>query len=338
MQELTTRYETGERLRDAILTVMAGGHPRMCVAFLGPSWVEDLFKGVLPKNAKVICDLRMGATVRAALKAGGAPNNKRLRHLPDQEMHGKIYLSDKGAVVCSANASKAALSGSNRIEDGIYVTPGSDMYHDICQQFALRFKVAKQIDQPAVDHAPLFGPAGQLPSGLTLINALRQNASAFKGIYFVCSTEVVDKAIRDAADQKLAEEDKYVSEGNTSSTARHEHFSNWGILPAEWPALFFSVHRGPRGGIHLSKNDSSRFLEGVQGTDGREIEDVFVSRRLDWNAIGPAFGDLPRLASLRDCRDELKTIFPTEESFKFYEGKILTGDKFVAHLPKNEEE
>ncbi|MBM3098588.1 hypothetical protein JRX38_11295 [Gluconobacter cerinus] len=334
MQKFMTRYETGKKLRDAILTVMTGGRPRMCVAFLGPRWVEDLFGGVLPKNAKVICDLRMGATVRAALEAGGAPNNERLRHLPDYEMHAKIYLSDKGAVVCSANASEVALSGLNRIEDGICVAPDSDMHQDICRQFEERFEVAKQIDQTALDEAPLFSRAPQLPSNLTLIEALRQNASAFKGIYFVCTTEVVDKAIRAAAGQRLAEEDKFVPEGNASSNARYEYFSNWDTIPAKWPALFFSIHRGRRGGIFLSKNYGSQFLKGVQGTDSTKLADVFVSRRLDWGAFGPAFGDLPRLTSVRVCQDELKAMFPTEESFKPYKGEILTGDEFLARLPK----
>ncbi|MFT9096764.1 MAG: hypothetical protein ABF459_16710 [Gluconobacter cerinus] len=158
--------------------------------------------------------------------------------------------------------------------------------------------------------------------------------SAFKGIYFVCSTEVVDKAICDAAAQKLAEEDEFVTEGNTSSNARYEYFSNWDTAPAKWPALFFSIHRGRRGGIFLNKNYGSRFLVGVQVTDSTEPADVFVSRRLDWSAVGPAFGDLPRLASLRDCRDELKLMFPTEESFKSYKGEILTGEEFLARLPK----
>ena len=109
-------YLTGVALKDAIGEIMAGDNPRMCVAFLGRTWPEELFEtGERPKDLRVICDLQMGGTVRAALKAGGAPDNPNLRHIKSKGMHAKVYLSDLGAVVGSANASKAAFDAS-RIE------------------------------------------------------------------------------------------------------------------------------------------------------------------------------------------------------------------------------
>lgn len=45
----------------------------------------------------------MQATTQAALIALGAPHNERLLHLDG--LHAKVYLSRRGAVVCSANAS-----------------------------------------------------------------------------------------------------------------------------------------------------------------------------------------------------------------------------------------
>jgi len=118
------KYLTGTGLAKRIRKVMAGDNPWMCVAFLGPTWAEELFdRATPPVGLRVVCDLRMGMTVQKALRIGGAPNNKRLRHLPDQQMHAKIYASDNGVVVCSANASRAALSSVDRIEDGVWLPP-----------------------------------------------------------------------------------------------------------------------------------------------------------------------------------------------------------------------
>jgi len=327
-------YLTGTELRERIRNLMAGRRPRMCVAFLGPNWVDQVFDGALPPKAKVICDLRMGATVRAALEAGGAPNNERLRHLADFEMHAKVYLSDEGAVICSANATRAALSGADRIEDGIWVKAGSATHQKIRKQFKERYEAAEQVDQAALDAVPIRVGVPGLPSGLTLVEALRRNSDAFHGIYFVCSTKSVDKAIRDAADRRLDEEDGEADPaGNVIRPGQREHFANWDKAPADWPALFFSVYRGLRGGFSVTKHDSSRFFEGVQRIDGGDPEDVFVSRKLDWRAAaGPAFGGLPRLAGHKKCKDELRAMFPTEGSFRPFEAKVLTGPEFAERL------
>ncbi|MBB3992752.1 hypothetical protein GGR95_000371 [Sulfitobacter undariae] len=64
---MSTKYLTGKRLANRIRLVMAGDEPKMCVAFLGPKWAEELFEdGVLPEDLRVVCDLRMGMTVRSA--------------------------------------------------------------------------------------------------------------------------------------------------------------------------------------------------------------------------------------------------------------------------------
>lgn len=323
-------FLTGQDLRDRIRKVMAGSRPRMCVAFLGPDWVEEVFEGKLPKAAQVICDLRMGATVRAALQAGGAPYNERLRHLPDSEMHAKIYLSDEGAVVCSANATHAALSGRCRIEDGIWVKAGGATHQKVCKQFQERYTAAKQVNKAALDRAPEYVGRPNFAEGLTLVEALRRGPIAFQSIYFVCSTNVVDPEVRTAASRLLDEEDGQSDpEEKAGRTGSRDYFSNWNIAPTDWPALFFSVHRGPQGGFYLSKNDSTRFFKNVQAIGKSDQEDVFVSRKLDWRAAGPAFGALPRLAGHQKCRDELRAMFLTENSFEPFDGKILTGPEFA---------
>ncbi|MEP2683951.1 MAG: phospholipase D family protein [Sulfitobacter sp.] len=304
------KYLTGTKLRKRIRKVMAGKNPRICVAFLGPNWVDELFKGSLPTDAKIVCDLRMGATVRAALKRGNAPGNEKLRHLADFEMHAKVYLSDEGAVVGSANATQPALAGTNRIEDGIWVKMGSVTHKKICSQFDERYEASVQVDQAALDTAPesIGGPG--LPSGLTLVEVLRRSPDAVQGVYFVCSAENVDRSVREEANKRFNEDQKKADpEAAAIPNNRREHFSDWNTVPSDWPALFFSVYRGPRGGIRLSKNDSSVFFEGVQGEEGADPHDVFVSRRLNWRASGRAFGGLPILTSQKECEAELRDLF-----------------------------
>jgi len=328
-----SEYLTGEPLSKRIRKVMKGKQPRMCVAFLGPNWVREVFDDALPPEAKVICDLSMGVTVHPALKAGRAPNNKRLRHIAGTEMHAKVYLSDKGAVVCSANATQSALSTQNRIEDGIWVKVGSATYKAIKKRFKERYKAAVQVDKAALNAAPVYARWPNLPDGLTLVEILRRDPGAFHGIRFVCSTEHVNRAVRDEANRRLDEKDREDNaDANAGPRGRREHFSNWDHDETDWPALFISVHRGPRGGFILSKQRHHRFLRGVQGEPRMGPEDVFVSHRLDWTASGAAFGDLPTLASHRECRNELRALFPGEASFEPFMGRVLSGPEFAKLL------
>ena len=327
-----SEYLTGSALRKRIRKVMRGNRPRMCVAFLGPNWVGEVFGDALPPGTKVICDLSMGATVRAALTAGGAPENERLRHISGTEMHAKVYLSDEGAVVCSANATQSAFSMQNRIEDGIWVKAGGATYEAIQKRFRKRYKAAVQVDQAALDAAPVYANRPNMPDGLTLVEILRRDPGAFHGVRFVCSVEYVDRAVRKAVGRRLLEEGEVDDNANAGHCGRREYFSNWDYDETEWPALFFWVHCGPRGGIYLSKQRHHRFVENVQGEPGLDPGGVFVSHWLSWHASGAAFGDLPTLAPLKKCRDELRVLLPSKASFEPFKGRVLSSPEFAKLL------
>lgn len=331
---MSTEFLTGEALTARIREVMKGNKPRMCVAFLGPDWLDELFEGSVPDGLRVVCDLRMGMTTRYALEAGGAPENDRLRHLPDSEMHAKVYLSEDGAVVCSANASTSALSCQARIEDGVWVGPQTRTFKQIKKEFKKRYKLAVPFDAAALEVAPKrvsgAGEKSRLPDGLTLVEALKRDPDAFQGIRFVCTSTTVSKPVRDAANKELDREaaDELVAEDKGS----REFFSGWDMSEGDWPALFFALHRGPRGGVHLTKHRHYRFLP--SGT-GEITEDVIVSHQVDWTTIGAAFGDVPRLASQKRCRKELTNLFRPEGSFDAFAGEVLTGRKFAELLSQS---
>ncbi|WGW05297.1 phospholipase D-like domain-containing protein [Tropicibacter oceani] len=331
------KYLTGEGLAKRIRKVMAGDNPWMCVAFLGPTWAEELFDGgVTPENLRVVCDLRMGMTVQTALRLGGAPDNERLRHLPDQQMHAKIYASDEGAVVCSANASHAALSSVDRIEDGVWLPPGGKAHCEAEATFETRYSNAVRVDADALARAPehLGGlgaaavganEAVDLGNSPTLLQLLRYDPEAFKGIRFVFSNEDVTEAVKAGAKAIMDEEvakDGGAAEGWGSGPLKYHCFANWERKESDWPVLFISVYRGSNGKIFLGMYRHLRFIPEVSNGEG-ETEEVFVAAKVRWNTGGAAFGDLRKLATVLQCETELKVLFQNERTFDRVAGKVL---------------
>lgn len=334
---MDVQYLTGEGLTKRIREVMNGNKPWMCVAFLGPTWAEELFDGRgMPENLRVVCDLRMGMTVQTALRAGGAPSNECLRHLPDQQMHAKVYASDKGAVVCSANASHAALSSADRIEDGVWLPPGGKAYRDAEATFERRYRKAEPVDADALAKAPehLGGlsaaavgvnEAVDLGNSPTLLQILRHDPETFKGIRFVFSNKEVDEAVKVGAKAIMDEMvPNYEGAAEDEETGSHKYhfFANWERKESDWPGLFISVYRGSNGKIYLGMYRHLRFIPEVLNGEG-ETEEVFVAAKVRWNTGGAAFGDLRKLATVRQCETELRVLFENAGTFDRVAGKVL---------------
>lgn len=331
------KYLSGKGLAKRIRKVMAEENPWMCVAFLGPTWTKELFDGgVPPENLRIVCDLRMGMTVQKALRGGGAPDNERLRHLPRYQMHAKIYASDSGAVVCSANASCAALSSVDRVEDGVWLPPGSKPYRKAKETFEMRYSEAVRVDADALARAPeRLGDLGNAAVGTketvdlgnppTLLQLLRYNPEAFKGIRFVFSNSNVSKLVREGAKAVMDEEvarDAGTVVGGGDSPPAYDYFADWDKEEADWPALFISVHRNQNEGIVLGMRRHLRFIPEVPDGNG-EPEDVFVAAKVRWNIGGAAFCDLRELATVKECAIELKDFFQRGRAFDHVVGKVL---------------
>ncbi|MCZ4365517.1 hypothetical protein [Sulfitobacter dubius] len=279
---------------------------------------------------RVVCDLRMGMTVQKALRIGGAPNNKRLRHLPDQQMHAKIYASDNGVVVCSANASRAALSSVDRIEDGVWLPPDDEAYRKAKKTFEKRYEKAVRVDADALAEAPehlaAHGAAAiDLGNSPTLLQLLRHDPEAFKGIRFVFSNEDVTDAVKAAVKAVMEEEvarDGSAAKDGGAGPLQYDYFSNWDKKETDWPGLFISVYRRSNGSIVLGMRRHLRFIPGVSDGEG-ETEDVFVAAKVRWNTGGAAFGDLRKLATVEQCATEIKDLFQSRHKFGHVAGKVL---------------
>ncbi|MBU2942001.1 phospholipase D family protein [Shimia thalassica] len=330
------KYLTCTGLAKRIRKVMAGDNPWMCVAFLGPTWAEELFDGAAPpKDLRVVCDLRMGMTVQTALRVGGAPNNKRLRHLPDQQMHAKIYASDKGAIVCSANASHAALSSEDRIEDGVWLPPEGAAYRTAQKTFKKRYRKAVPVDADSLANAPEHlgaSTAAAVGSGQavfkdppTLLQLLRHDPEAFKGIRLVFSNEDVSEAVKEGAKAIMEEElakDGGAKEDGVAGPLKYDYFANWGKKETDWPGLFISVYKRSNGSVVLSMNRHLRFIPEVSNGEG-ETEEVFVAAKVRWNTGGAAFGDLRKLATVGQCATEMENLFQNGCKFADVTEKVL---------------
>jgi hypothetical protein len=99
-------FLTGRDLSTRVCHLLSCRNVRCAVAFWGEGAAGLLSDSNL-REAKVICDLSMGATFPPELKRLGAPHNDRLRYL--NGLHAKVYISDAGAVVASANMSSNGL-------------------------------------------------------------------------------------------------------------------------------------------------------------------------------------------------------------------------------------
>ena len=333
---MTSEYLTGADLNAKILETLQQPNPKMCVAFLGPDWVTTLFSDKPPASLKVICDLEMGVTTRQALSNFNAPNNKKLRHLPGMELHAKVYLSEEGAVVCFANASRSALKNSKRIEDGVWFSSDDPNYKKVANEFASRWERSKKIGKEELMKAPLFMPSGsdspENSSPRTLLQLVRTNSEKFDGISFVFSEAPVPQEVRDEARRRSKEQSGEIAMGSDSNTTKAatelsiDFFSDWKVEENEWPLQFISIHRGPSGKVKISKHHHYQFFEDVQG------EDVFVSRRVNWKSHGGRFGGMPKLAPQEKCKKELEALFASPGSFDGFAGEIFTAEEFASRL------
>ncbi len=150
----------GDDLSRKIREVVEGKDARCAVAFWGRGAVQELFgTEVLEReDVHVVCDLSMGGTNPTTLRALGAPDNPQIRFLDG--LHAKVFLSESGAVVGSANASNNGIGfmgGNAQLrEAGTYFSRESDAWRTIRDWFVgLSESESGQVDAEALNAAQL---------------------------------------------------------------------------------------------------------------------------------------------------------------------------------------
>ncbi len=255
----------GDPLSAAIRNVMRGRRRRCAVAFWGAGAKEALFgTGRAPSSARVVCDLSMGGTNPAELMALGAPTNDAVRHVPG--LHAKVYLSDRGAVVGSANASENGIgfsAGAGLVEAGVLLAPGTRAHAATAEWLDALFEGADVVDQTALDACTEAwrrrSSAGRgrseavEPRPRSLLDAVRADPARFRGIGFVFTDGSTSRRVRDLGSQTILAADAAAAAPALTDEDRSElpvwpagHvFSGWSRQDLSgWPERFVCAHRG----------------------------------------------------------------------------------------------
>jgi hypothetical protein len=264
------KFLNDKEVGGAIRKVMMGKDLRCAVAFWGDGAFEALFPSVeAVRSAHILCDLTMGGTNPHELERLGAPGNPQLKHV--QGLHAKLYLSDAGLVVASANASNRGIGFvevAALTECGTFHEPGTQAFGDAADWFADLWKdtaKAKPVGQDALEKAksawarrPRHGGAGHasVRTPDTLLWRIAKDPEQYRGIGVVFTSEDAKKKDVEAASKAAIEADDQ-RECKRLTVADRERLRNW---PEDhlyfewaedevdaWPGLFLGVHRGRQG-------------------------------------------------------------------------------------------
>lgn len=264
------RFLDDRQVGKAIREIVAGQNVRCAVAFWGDGALNALFGTKRrARKARIICDLTMGGTNPEELVLLGAPHNPDLMHV--RGLHAKIYLSDRGLVVASANASNRGIGfveTATLTECGTLHRPGTHPYRDAGKWFKrLWEKKAQRVDQKSLDDArrawarrPRHGEPGASISraGSTLLRRIAADPITYRGIGVVFTTGDADQKDVDEASATTIAADDALPQPKLSANDRARlrnwnkaHlFTGWSDAEASaWPRMFLCAHRGVRGAV-----------------------------------------------------------------------------------------
>lgn len=262
---MPTTFLDDEHLGAAIAEIARGAGLRCAVAFWGTGAVDHLFPaGGLPGDARIVCDLSMGLTNPEELRAMGAPSNRRLKHLVG--LHAKIYISDRGAIICSANASDNGIGFrdvAGLVEAGVLLGPETSGYSEAVAWFKRIWRRSALVDPAALakatdawDRRPRgrsLSPAFPIAEGPpSLLHTVAADPSRYRGIGFVFTNGRADQEERDEAATALQRQDDGRAERLLGRAERRkldkwnvgDLFTGWSEQDLDaWPRRFVCIHR-----------------------------------------------------------------------------------------------
>lgn len=323
-------FVTGRDLSAVIRNVSAGQNLRCAVAFWGKGATEDL---QLPTSGKgrprIICDIWMGGTNAAELKKLGAPNNTRLCYCDG--LHAKVYLSDAGAVVGSANASDRGIgfqADAKLVEAGIFVEVDKDpqsLWSSIGRWFDHQWKGARQVDNKALQRAKELwnkrqaaairsgASAGGRTERISLLTLVRSNPHLFDEVGFVFASS------RLSAAEKAKRFERDAAELPTRGAKSLDQFTDWDKDFERWPSRFFSFWK-PKDRIYLHWYDTRVALP-------LDNPDTLYAQPRRWREtghLGPLL--LARRAVLEQDEPLIRRIFKRSSNRLFANGAELAAE------------
>lgn len=264
-----TKFLDDGELGPAIRDLVKGEDLRCAVAFWGDGAVKSLFRNALvPVDARLICDISMGGTNPRELEALGAPGNAGLAHL--QGLHAKVYLSDRGLIVASANASNNGigfLDVAGLVEAGTFHEVDSDAYDRASGWFDATWNRSTVIGADELElardawrrrKAGARSKPSRAADPRSLLERVLTDPGSFRGVGFVFTSGTSTAAHRKEGADAMVEEDDARESPLLSKQARKalrdwplgNLFSDWSAEDmSAWPFRFVCAHQGSRGGI-----------------------------------------------------------------------------------------
>jgi hypothetical protein len=236
-------FLSGKKLGERIREVTSGEEVCCAIAFWSEDGVAEIFPNGMAADAKVVCDISMGATSASALLALDAPRNKRLRH--QIGMHAKVCLSNRGLVISSANASRTAMgSGAatgHHLEAGTFHAPDSRAWGEATAWFNDLYRRASPVGDDEIAWAKLvYRPQGvtKPPREGSLLDRIIAAPEKFEKIGFVFATSKSTEEDIAEVRAHLENLDSSVSKRAQSLSSKNV-FSGWSQAEAKrWPTHF----------------------------------------------------------------------------------------------------
>jgi hypothetical protein len=284
-------FLTGSELSKAISDIIKGENLKCAVAYWGNHpFCEEIER---LRDAQIICDIHSGATSVEALKKLGAPESKKLKYLA--RLHAKVYISNKGLIICSANASRNALGSKTESpklkEAGAFFPITSDEWMQASQWFnELFLNNAVQVDPSALE------VCGKLRSTHTEIASSKSNSTSLldrldvdpEFFWDMDANFVFSSTSTSPEDRKRAEEDFEIEHNplaeNLKNDSHYEYFTDWVKLDIEKTNTkdrIINIHReGEEISISLHEIKERLVSKGHFITEKINEEDVPFSLKL----------------------------------------------------------
>lgn len=225
----------GAALSERIRSICSRDYVDCAVAFLSGAVRDDLFPRWKKQTVRFVCDISMGCNSQSALKAFGAPKNDNLK--VRDGLHAKIYISEVGAIVSSANASLNGVGLTDRpagnLEAGVFFNPNTTGWFDAKKLFE-QLWASPMIDTKQLDRAPKFtsDPGKRISQeggrDVSLLNRLKSYPEQFSSVLFVAEHVPIqpDEASKAARHyEAAAQEGEFEPQRrDLILTARHDEF------------------------------------------------------------------------------------------------------------------
>jgi len=270
----TTDVEGGSssQIRD----ILKGGNVKIASAFLGTGAENEVAVG-----SRLICDIGMGGTNPAALKALSDKLGKdNLRYLTN--FHAKIYLSDQGCLVGSANLSNNGvgfLSQAKMIEASICVSIDDAIAISANKWFEQLWSDAKIVGDAEIEWAETTWKSSKRGTPLggrrygSFLDALddAENGIAGKWSFLLTRDQLstYERAVTKEAEESIVNE---IGPKPLGRIDAYTYLTNRRQLDG----YYIGLHRGGRGRLYLNALKFIGNLD-LKNEDGSKLKSSYFS-------------------------------------------------------------